>query len=84
MMDTVARKWEYCDFLVTEVSGQARLLDETQAEREEEEASLALQSRQRSAIAEAGENGWELVSVVPLLIAGTTRAERYIFKRPRQ
>jgi hypothetical protein len=84
MMDTVAQRWEYCDFLVTEVSGQARLLDETQAEREEEETALALQGRERSAIAEAGENGWELVSVVPLMIGGTTLAERYIFKRPRQ
>lgn len=83
MADDGKQRWEYCDFLVTEVFGQARSQDETQAEREEEETALALQGEERSAIAVAGENGWELVSVVPLMIGGTTRAERYIFKRPK-
>ena len=84
MIESVAQIWEYCDFLVTEVFGQARLQDETIAEREEEESALAIQAEQRAAIARAGEDGWELVSVVPLMISGTTRAERYFFKRPRR
>lgn len=76
--------WEYCDYLVTEVTGQARPEDESPAERSDEEDLLAEQDAERSAIARAGEEGWELVSVVPLLIEGTTHAERYVFKRPRQ
>jgi hypothetical protein len=75
-------RWDYCDFLVTEVFGPATAEDETPEGRAEEAEALALQGRERSAIARAGEEGWELVSVVPLLMNGTTRAERYIFKRP--
>jgi len=77
-------QWEYCDFLVTEVFGQARIEDESSVEQEDEADALTFQGEQRSAVAQAGDDGWELVSVVPLMIAGTTRAERYIFKRPRR
>jgi hypothetical protein len=79
----VIQTWEYCDFLVTEVFGQARPEDESTAEREDEAEALALQGEQRSAIGRAGQEGWELVGVVPLVINGTTRAERYVFKRPK-
>ena len=76
--------WEYCDFLVTEVFGQARIEDESSVEQADEADALTIQGEQRSAVAQAGDDGWELVSVVPLMIAGTTCAERYIFKRPRR
>jgi hypothetical protein len=83
MAEHVAQ-WEYCDYLVTEVVGQARREDESPAERSDEEEALALQDTERTAIARAGSEGWELVGVVPLLINGTTRAERYVFKRPKR
>lgn len=76
-------RWEYRDFLVTEVFGQARVEDESEDEQADENALIAEQDDERAAIARAGEEGWELIGVVPLLIDGTTHAERYIFKRPR-
>lgn len=79
-----ARQWDYCDYLVTEVAAQARREDESPAEQTDEEEALAAQDQERAAIARAGSEGWELVGVVPLLIDGTTRAERYVFKRPKQ
>jgi hypothetical protein len=76
-------RWEYRDFLVTEVFGQARVEDESEDERADEGEAIALQGEERAAIARAGEEGWELVGVIPLMIDGTTHAERYVFKRPR-
>ena len=83
MSERTVQIWEYCDFLVTEVFGQLRLEDETELERADETDALQIQGEQRSAIGRAGEAGWELVSVVPLMLNGTTRAERYVFKRPK-
>lgn len=81
MSSETLTRWEYCDFLVTEVFSPVQSEDESPLGRQEEEEALALQGRERSAVARAGEEGWELVSVVPLVLNGTTRAERYIFKR---